>query len=115
MNARNHGAAAEALARVWLKQHGYRVLESNYRCRLGEIDIICENRGTIVFVEVKSRTQTTFGTPAQAVNFSKQRRLRQTAQHYVIERQLESHPLRFDVISILNRQPPEVEHIIGAF
>lgn len=115
MNTRERGAAAEFLARTWLKQRGYRILESNYRCCTGEVDIICEDHGTIVFVEVKSRAGTAFGTPAQSVNSSKQRKLRLTAQHYVIERQLESHPLRFDVISILNKRSPEFEHIIGAF
>ncbi|MBM3314592.1 YraN family protein [candidate division WOR-3 bacterium] len=116
MSTRERGAAAEKLARAWLAGRGYRVIESNYRSRVGEIDIICKDRDTVVFVEVKSRATADFGSPAQAVDHRKQRKLRRLAEQYLIERRLESSPARFDVLSILaGPAGPRVEHFEGAF
>ncbi|MEO0074413.1 MAG: YraN family protein, partial [candidate division WOR-3 bacterium] len=110
-----HGEMGERAAKKLLRGLGLKFLTANFRSNHGEIDLVFRDADCLVFVEVKSRSGTAFGTPAQAVNIGKQQRLRQTAQHYLIQRRLELCPLRFDVISIVNRRPPEVEHIIGAF
>ncbi len=116
MNPKAVGRKGEKLARNLLAEKGYRILERNYRSRLGEIDLVCQDQGTVVFVEVKTRTQDRFGIPAEAVRPRKQHRLRRLAQGYLISHGLESCNVRFDVLSImLSSGPPAIEHIIGAF
>lgn len=116
MSTKRLGAAGEALARTFLRRKGYRILDANYRSARGEIDIVCRDRGTVVFVEVKSRSSTDYGLPGEAVNARKQDKLRQLAQSYLIERRLEQSAVRFDVLSIVfDGGAAEVEHIPGAF
>lgn len=71
MNKRQTGSAYEMLAADWLKQHGYQITEKNYRCGQGEIDLIAEKDGYLVFVEVKYRRTGQKGDPAEAVDLSK--------------------------------------------
>ncbi len=110
------GKDGEQIARQFLMEKGYKILQTNYRSRLGEIDIICQDSTTIVFVEVKTRSSETFGTPAAAVTGGKQKKLRLLAQEYLIARGREDQPVRFDVLSIfLSSRGTEIDHIIGAF
>jgi len=112
------GRMGEEIAKRYLHSKGYRILDTNYRSRSGEIDIICQNRDTVIFVEVKSRTSDTFGAPAEAVNTRKQERLHRLAQEYLINHKLESWPVRFDIISLFFRRRDsdvQIEHITGAF
>ncbi len=110
------GRKGEALARKYLISQGYRILETNHRSQYGEIDIICEYKETIIFVEVKSRTSEIFGTPAESVNWQKQKRLHRLAQEYLVARKLESRPVRFDVLSVLFLPNDiQIEHLPGAF
>jgi putative endonuclease len=112
------GRMGEEIAKRFLHSRGYRILDTNYRSRSGEIDIICQNRDTVIFVEVKTRTSETFGAPAEAVNTRKQERLRRLAQEYLINHKLESWPVRFDILSLLFRPQDrdiQIEHITGAF
>lgn len=74
MNKRQTGSAYETLAADWLKQHGYQITEKNYRCGQGEIDLIAEKDGYLVFVEVKYRRTGQKGDPAEAVDYRKQKR-----------------------------------------
>jgi putative endonuclease len=110
------GIKGEELARKVLRSKGMRVLARNHRTRLGEVDLICQDRDTVVFVEVKARTSDAFGHPSLAVGQRKQKKLRSLAQEYLAGHDLEESPVRFDVVSVkLDRDPPEVEHIPGAF
>ncbi|OYD16081.1 YraN family protein [candidate division WOR-3 bacterium JGI_Cruoil_03_51_56] len=116
MNRKAVGQKGEQLACDFLKEKGYRILDRNHRSRLGEIDIVCNDSGAIVFVEVKTRTSNRFGLPAESVGPQKQKRLRRLAQEYLITHQLEQCDVRFDVLSImLSSEPPAIEHIYGAF
>lgn len=101
MNKRKTGTAYEALAADYLAKQGYRILEMNYRCKLGEIDIIAAENGYLVFTEVKYRTNTAMGTAAEAVDFRKQYIIRRVAGHYMMMKHLpEDTPCRFDVVGI---------------
>ena len=74
-NRRQIGTEEEALAAVFLKAQGYEILEQNFRCRLGEIDIIARDGSALVFIEVKYRRNAAYGTPAEAVNLRKQQKI----------------------------------------
>ncbi|WP_339218356.1 YraN family protein [Paenibacillus sp. FSL W7-1332] len=113
------GAAAEELAAAALIEKGYRVLERNWRCRFGELDIVAETGGTLVVIEVRSRSGTaSFGTPSESVNARKMMQVRNTAQQYVHQKRYYERPVRFDVISIILRPdltPVSMDHIENAF
>lgn len=116
MNRRAVGERGEKLARRFLERRGCRVIETNHRSRLGEVDIICREGDAIVFVEVKTRTSTRFGRPAEAVTPAKQARLHRLAQEYLIAHGLEDSDIRFDVLAVeLGPEGETVEHIPGAF
>ncbi|MEO0082055.1 MAG: YraN family protein [candidate division WOR-3 bacterium] len=116
MNRSRLGAAGEQIAEQYLKSRGWRVLERNYRTKLGEIDLVCREKGTIVFVEVKTRTSSLYGEGTEAVNYSKQRKLYRLAQEYLGSHRLESADVRFDVLSIMFVSgQPTIKHIPGAF
>lgn len=105
----------EALAAVFLRLKGYRVEARNWRCSLGEIDIVARDRGTLVFVEVKARTGTRAGPPEEAVDQRKQRRLIQLAHAYLAKCGGEP-ACRFDVIAITGVLPtPRIRHLRDAF
>jgi putative endonuclease len=110
------GKQGEALAAAYLTQAGYRIVERNYRCIFGEIDIVAEEGGILAFVEVKSRRSDSFGVPQLAVGSRKQRSLSRVALHYLGERHLGHRPARFDVVSVLMAPGrPRIELIRNAF
>lgn len=94
------GRQGEIEAAAFLERNGYRVLERNYRCRYGEIDIVAKEGGTLVFVEVKKRGSDRFGPPTESVDGRKQRKLLLAAQSYVESNRLVDLDLRFDVVGI---------------
>jgi putative endonuclease len=99
--SRRLGAQAESEAAEFLQRAGYRILERNYRCRQGEIDLIAEQDGVLCFVEVKSRASERYGPAASAVGPLKQRRLARTAAHYLQTRRPgERLACRFDVVTL---------------
>ena len=106
------GARYEETAVDFLRQMGYEILERNYRDRLGEIDIVAEEGGYLVFVEVKYRRNADSGVPAEAVTLQKQRDIRMTAHYYLYSRRYGDIPCRFDVVSILAQ---EIQWIKDAF
>jgi len=110
------GKDGERLAERYLHKKGYRVVERNYRCRGGEVDLILLDHKIIVFVEVKTRSDHSFGTPAEAVASRKQQRMIQAAQFFLSNKGLHEREARFDVVGItwLNGTP-QVEHIQNAF
>jgi putative endonuclease len=94
------GANGEEIAVRFLKNRGYRILERNYRTKLGEIDIIAEQGRDLVFIEVKTRSATRYGSPLESVTVPKQRKLARVAQEYVSKRGCRNRPARFDVVGI---------------
>ena len=82
MKRRDVGILGENLAKNFLKKRGYRILESNYRCREGEIDIIARHRDSLVFIEVRTKRSLEFGSPEESITPTKMERLRAVAAHY---------------------------------
>jgi len=94
------GRAGEDEAARLLEKSGYRLVERNYRCRYGEIDIIAMDGDTVVFVEVKTRGSDAFGSGKQSVDGRKQRRMVAVSSNWLSEKGLEESAARFDVVSI---------------
>lgn len=109
------GAYGEDLACRELEKNGYVILERNYRYRNGEIDIIAEKDGIIIFVEVKFRTSTKNGMPCGAVDFKKQKKIINTALMYIQQKNLLDSSFRFDVIEVLALDTVKIRHIKNAF
>jgi putative endonuclease len=111
------GAYGERVAIAHLVEQGMVVLDRNWRCRSGEIDIILRDGNDLVFCEVKTRRSLRFGAPAEAVVATKVRRLRQLAALWLAETGLRGKNIRFDVVSVLPQRtgPARVEHLRGAF
>ena len=93
------GAQAEALACAHLERAGLRLLTRNYRCPQGEVDLVMDDRDTLVFVEVRYRRSDAFGTPAETVDRRKQARLRAAAGHYLLTHSADR-ACRFDVVAV---------------
>ena len=94
------GKKGEDIAAACLRKEGYRIIERNYRCLYGEIDIIAMDAGDIVFIEVKSRKSDNFGSPEEAVGITKQKKISRVALNYLRERGLADHNARFDIVAI---------------
>lgn len=109
------GKSGEDRAAKFLTSQGYRILERNYRTPHGEIDLIALHQGTIVFVEVKTRTSDAFGAPELAVTPQKQRRMVNSALGYIKYRKLHQVPCRFDVVAINAAAEQELSLIQNAF
>jgi putative endonuclease len=111
------GKFGEGLAAEHLVDSGMRLVERNWRCPLGEIDIIARDGETIVFCEVKTRRGARYGTPAAAVGRVKQHRLRRLAAEWLRTTGIHAPHVRFDVVSVLpqRRGSPRVEHVKCAF
>lgn len=114
INKRATGKDKEIFATTYLKNKGFIILETNYRVRQAEIDIIAKDGNTIVFVEVKYRKNDISGSPLEAVDMRKQRKISQGALFYLNNRKISTYdtPVRFDVIGIMGE---EVTHIENAF
>ncbi len=104
-NFRRLGAFYEDRAARLLEERGYRILEKNYRCRIGEIDLIARDGRTLVFIEVKYRRTDSFGRPEEAVDARKQRTICRAADYYRMEHRIEEFcPCRFDVAVFLGEE-----------
>ena len=105
MNKRSVGTEYEKIAGAFLEKHGYEILEYNFRCRLGEIDIITKEQEYLVFVEVKYRSSDETGNPLEAVNRKKQQTISRVANYYCLTHgKGETTPCRFDVVGIKGEQ-----------
>jgi len=100
MTRQDTGKLGEILALDYLKKHGYKILETNYRCQFGEIDIVARQKKSLVFVEVRSKSNLEFGTPAESVTTGKQRRIRASAFHYLQEHKVLPETWRIDFVSV---------------
>ena len=117
------GQRGERLAAKHLQRQGLKILARNYRCPVGEADLIALDRSTkrlgaetIVFVEVKSRSSDKYTDPESAVNADKRRRLRRVAAHYVQRRDAHEYNLRFDIVAVIfSGDTPTVRHTPDAF
>jgi putative endonuclease len=110
------GAYGERVAVRHLEAAGMVVLDRNWRCREGELDVVARDGDTLVFCEVKTRRGTRYGSPAEAVVRAKARRLRRLALYWLAESGLHPPALRFDVVAVLahSRGAADVEHLRGA-
>jgi putative endonuclease len=97
---RRLGIAGEDAVAAWYEAAGYRVVDRNWRCREGELDLVVIRDGSLAFCEVKTRASTRFGAPVEAVTATKQRRLRMLAARWLAEHDTRRHDLRFDVASV---------------
>ncbi len=115
-DTRRYGPKGEDLAAEHLQRQGYRILERNYRTRLGEIDIVARHKDTLVFVEVKTRRSDRFGHPKLAVTPAKQRRISMVALAWLKAHKAFGQSARFDVVAIqLAAGRPIIEVIPNAF
>lgn len=107
--ARRKGDAIEQLACRHLERSGLKLIARNYRSPYGEIDLIMQHAGAVVFVEVRYRRQTRFGTPLETVDLRKQARLRATAEHYLQDKRTCNSPCRFDIVAVTPE--PDGDHL----
>jgi len=113
---RNTAGRGEEAAVAYLRGQGYRIIARNWRCRLGEIDIVARDGDVLVFVEVKSRRSSAFGTPQAAVDARKQRKLSLVALQYLQAERVSPGPARFDVVAVTLRDGGiEIELFRNAF
>ena len=118
-NARRLGQWGEQLVAEHLRRQGWTVVTRNFRCRMGELDIVAKNEQYIIFVEVKLRKDDRFGSACEAVTPSKQRKLRITAQFYLVSHPTQLQP-RFDVVEVyapqgVHTEKPDICYIENAF
>jgi putative endonuclease len=119
------GPHGEQLARRYLRRSGLKILARNYRCPVGEIDLIALDRRpadghagpTIAFVEVKTRRDDAWTDPSSAVDSDKRRRIRKAAAYYLAQRDSAGYTVRFDIVSVVlgATESPQVQHITDAF
>lgn len=107
------GQEAEKLAAIYLQRHGLKLLETNYRCRFGEIDLIMQDGREVVFVEVRLRSHATFGGAGESITRDKQQKLARTASHYLAAHG--SPPCRFDAMLLSAPSTQRFEWIRNAF
>jgi len=117
MKRRQIGLAGEKAARAYLEEQGYEIIETNYRCPLGEVDIIARDRDFLVLVEVRTRTGLSFGGPEESINAEKARRLQRLALYYLKSFTNKELPCRIDLVAVIlnrhNRALESLNHIRG--
>ncbi len=116
-SAQAQGQLAEERAAAWLAAHGLKILARNVRCRGGELDLICLEGGTLVFVEVRLRTNPHFGSAAESITAAKRRRIIFAAKWWFLRagRMYRDRPCRFDAVLFDNGVTAQLQWIRGAF
>ena len=111
------GLLGEELANHYLAGRGYKILLKNYESPLGEIDLIAKEKGALVFIEVKTRSSLSMGSPLESITFHKRAQIVKCAKYYMKRYGIKDLPCRFDVVSILIPQggEPQIELIENAF
>jgi putative endonuclease len=107
----NRGAAAEALAAEFLQARGLKIVARNYRCRGGEIDLIASDGDTLIFVEVRLRSEAAFGGAGESITAAKKKRLTFAAAHY-LSRLNKEPPCRFDAVLLSSLDPGRIEWLV---
>ena len=118
LSKKSIGDIGESYAEKYLKRKRYKILERNFKNKLGEIDIICSKDNSLCFVEVKSRSNLNFGSPVDAVNYHKQKRIINGAKYYIMKKKISRMNIRFDVIEVFmskEHKPVSLNHIENAF
>lgn len=103
MNRRNTGTAYEKIAADYLRKQGIKIREMNYRISQGEIDLIGEDKDTIIFIEVKYRKTASYGYPWEAVSINKKKHICQTARQYCYSKRIKKQ-VRYDIVSICGEE-----------
>ena len=98
------GNIGEEVAKNYLKRQGYKIIQTNFKNKIGEIDIVAYDKDILVFVEVKYRKTSIFGLPREAVDNRKQQKIRAVAMGYINKYKLHDTPCRFDVLEILDNE-----------
>lgn len=106
------GKIGEDLVTKYLEQNGYKIIERNFECRQGEIDIIAQDKKEIVFIEVKTRSNKNYGKPKEAVDRNKKKHIYKTLEFYVYINHLENEAIRIDVIEVYKKQEKYIIHHI---
>lgn len=110
--AQEQGKLAENLACQYLEKKGFKLLDKNYQCRFGELDLIMQDKNSLVFVEVRYRSNSSFGTGAETITINKQSKLIKTASEYLLRHaKLAKYPARFDVVSMSGSLHGSVENL----
>lgn len=110
------GRSGEEAAAGLYREQGFSIVDRNYRCPLGEVDIVAARGSLLVFCEVKARRSPRWGDPYEAVDYRKQKRIRRIAGHWLKANRPKAAEIRFDVVSVvLSGSETIVEHIPGAF
>ena len=111
------GTKGEDLAAQYLEQQGLIVLSKNWRCREGELDLVATDRSSLIICEVKTRTSTNYGHPAEAVTHEKANRIRRLSRRWRTAHKVRWCPERFDIIAITwpPNEPPKLQHFKAAF
>ncbi len=114
----NIGKHGEALAQNYLQEQHYTIVQKNFRCKFGEIDIIAKEGHVVVFVEVRTKTSTAYGPAYNSVTYSKQKQIKRVALYYISKHNLVKTQFRFDVIGIFldpHTDCSHIDHIQNAF
>jgi putative endonuclease len=117
MKRQETGALGEKLARDFLKKRGYRIVETNYRCREGEIDIVARQKDCLVFIEVRTKRNLSFGTPEESITYAKRGKMRATAARYRQSHENLPESWRIDFVAVeldADGKPRRVELIENA-
>ncbi len=109
------GKSGEMLVRDFLVSKGYSILECNYRNKIGEVDIIAMDKNILVFIEVKSRTSTSYGYAFEAVDLKKQRKIINTSLVYIKFKNYKDIQLRYDIIEVYFQKDIKINHLVNAF
>lgn len=113
---RSKGFEFEAKAKQYLIKQGLRFVEQNYTCRLGEIDLIMQDGDTIVFVEVRYRHTSKYGSALESITAKKCTKLQKAAKHYLLTQQKHKHPCRFDALAFdKTKTGIDISWIVSAF
>ncbi len=106
------GKSGEEIATAYLRENNYQIIERNFECRQGEIDIIAKDKNEIVFIEVKTRTNYLYGLPSEAVDNIKQNHIKKVINYYIYKNKLENAFLRIDVIEVeIKKGKAYINHI----
>lgn len=109
------GKLGEDIACEYLQENNYEIIERNFECRQGEIDIIAKEKDEIVFIEVKTRTNSNYGNPIDSITYYKQKHIIKSVQYYLYKEKLEKSFVRIDVIEVYRRgEKYYVNHIKNA-
>ena len=108
MSSRSVGNLAEERAAQFLQRQGYRVLERNFTCRVGEVDIVAEDGDVLCFVEVRSRATSRYGDAAESITALKRHRIALAARFYLMRRRIDERACRFDVVTIDGNAEPKL-------